>query len=105
MTRYTFICTLVLSILAVRSHAVVPLSFPTTVQLIKTTGVEEGNAAYTRGTAIVISKVELSKTQSELEKIICHELFHILSRHNPKLRERLYAIIGFIPCDDVEFPR
>jgi len=82
-----------------------PLSFPTTVQLIKTTGAEEGNTAYTRGTAIVIPKVELSKTQSELEKIICHELFHILSRHNPKLRERLYAMIGFIPCDEVEFPR
>jgi hypothetical protein len=81
------------------------LSFPSTVQLIKTTGAEEGNAAYTRGTAIVIPKVELSKTQAELEKIICHELFHILSRHNPELRERLYAIIGFIPCDEIEFPR
>jgi len=81
------------------------LSFPSTVQLIKTTGTEEGNAAYTRGTAIVIPKVELSKTQPELEKIICHELFHILSRHNPELRDRLYAIIGFIPCDEIEFPR
>src|SRR5215831_18033750 len=47
------------------------LSFPATIQLIKTTGAEEGNAAYTRATAIVIPNAELSKSQSELEKLIC----------------------------------
>jgi hypothetical protein len=82
-----------------------PLSLPSTIQMIKTTGAEEGNAAYTRGTAIVLPTGELAKSQEELNKLICHELFHILSRHNPELRERLYEAIGFTRCDEIEFPR
>ena len=81
------------------------LMLPPTIQLIKTTGSEEGNAAYTRGTAIVLPKSELGKNQSQLTKLVCHELFHILSRHNPALREELYGILGFVRCDDLEFPR
>lgn len=81
-----------------------PLSLPPTVQLIKTTGAEEGNAAYTRSTAIVLPKSEFSKSQKDLQKLICHELFHILSRQNPELREKLYAIIGFTTCNEIKLP-
>jgi hypothetical protein len=81
------------------------LAFPATIQLIKTTGAEEGHAAYTRGTAIMIPKAEFAKAQNDLTKLICHELFHVLSRQNPELREELYGIIGFVRCDDLEFPR
>jgi hypothetical protein len=81
-----------------------PLSLPPTIQLVKTTGAEEGNAAYTRGTAIILPSVELAKSQEELNKLICHELFHILSRHDPVLRERLYEAIGFTRCEEIEFP-
>jgi len=77
---------------------------PPTVQMIKTTGAEEGNAAYTRGTAIIIPQAALAKGQKEMEKLICHELFHILSRQNPSLRERLYEAIGFALCDEIELP-
>lgn len=80
------------------------LAFPATIQMIKTTGAEEGNAAYTRGTAIILPKGELGKNQNELVRLICHELFHVLSRHDPELREELYRMIGFIWCDDLEFP-
>jgi len=80
------------------------LSLPPTVQLIKTTGAEEGNAAYTRAIAIVLPKSELSKNQKDLQKLICHELFHILSRQNPELREKLYGIIGFAKCHEIELP-
>jgi hypothetical protein len=79
-----------------------PLSLPRPIQFIKTTGAEEGNAAYTRGTAIVLPKSELSKSKEDLKKLICHELFHILSRQNPELREKLYAIIGFAKCNEIE---
>jgi hypothetical protein len=79
-------------------------AFPPTIQMIKTTGAEEGNAAYTRGTAIILPKNELGKKPNELGKLICHELFHVLSRHDPKLREELYSMIGFVRCDDLEFP-
>ena len=81
-----------------------PLPWPATIQMIQTTGLEEGNAAYTRGTAIVIPKGELAKDQQHLEQLICHELFHILSRQNPELREKLYTVIGFVKCNDIELP-
>lgn len=81
-----------------------PLSLPPTVQLIKTTGTEEGNAAYTRATAIVLPKSALGKRQEDLQKLICHELFHIVSRQNPELREKLYQIIGFTKCNEIELP-
>ena len=80
------------------------LPFPPTIQLIKTTGAEEGNAAYTRGTAIFLPVSDLSKSPEELKKLLCHELFHILSRGNPELREKLYGVIGFTQCDEVELP-
>jgi hypothetical protein len=79
-------------------------AFPATIQMIKTTGAEEGNAAYTRGTAIILPKGELGKSQDELVKLICHELFHVLSRHDSELRAALYGMIGFERCDDLEFP-
>ncbi|MFL6589136.1 MAG: hypothetical protein ACJ8M4_03095 [Chthoniobacterales bacterium] len=80
------------------------LPFPATIQLIKTSGAEEGNAAYTRGTAIMIPTAELSKTAPELKKLLCHEMFHILSRANPVLREKLYSIIGFYECEEIQLP-
>ena len=81
-----------------------PLSLPRTIQMVKTSGAEEGGAAYTRGTAIVLPKGGLAKSQKEFEKLICHELFHILSRQNPRLREQLYEAIGFTHCNEIEFP-
>lgn len=80
------------------------LSFPSAIQMIKTTGAEEGNAAYTRGAAIVLPATYLTKGREELKRLVCHELFHVLSRQNPELRERLYGIIGFKPCDEVKLP-
>lgn len=80
------------------------LPWPATIQLIKTTGAEEGNAAYTRGTAIFLPVSDLAKSPPELKRLLCHELFHILSRGNPELREKLYTLIGFTACDEVELP-
>ena len=81
-----------------------PLSLPPAVQLIKTTGAEEGNAAYTRAAAIVLPKAVLGKSKQELQQLICHELFHILSRQNAVLREELYGIIGFTKCNEIKLP-
>ncbi len=80
------------------------LPLPKKVLLIKTTGDEEGKAAYTRANAIIIPAKDLKVPNANMQKIICHELFHIISRANPKLREELYAAIGFVKCNDVEFP-
>jgi hypothetical protein len=52
----------------------------------------------------VLPQSELNKSQKDLQKLICHELFHILSRQNPELRERLYGIIGFTKCNEIALP-
>lgn len=80
------------------------LRFPRTIYMIKTTGNEEGGAAYTRGNAIVLPKDQLTSMKDGMQKLITHELFHILSRENPKLRDSLYAIIGFEACNEIELP-
>jgi hypothetical protein len=80
------------------------LSFPKTVYMVKTTGNEEGHAAYTRSNAIVFPQNQLKMSKEAVEKLICHELFHILTRANPQLREQLYEIIGFTKCNEIEFP-
>ena len=78
--------------------------FPDVVPLIRTTGKEEGGAAYCRGGAIVLPDAVLGRSQRGLERLLEHELFHILSRHNPELRAKLYAIVGFRPCGEIELP-
>jgi len=82
-----------------------PLAFPKKVTLIKTTGAEEGGAFYTRDTAIMMPAKQIAAADGELlKKTIAHELFHILSRNNPELREKLYALIGFTKCGEIDFP-
>src|SRR5262245_19818355 len=82
-----------------------PLSLPKNVIFVKTTGAEEGRAFYTRDTAIVMPEKEIDEADAgTVKKTIAHELFHILTRGNPALREKLYQSIGFTKCDDVEFP-
>jgi hypothetical protein len=80
------------------------LNVPPVVLLVKTTGQEEGRAAYCRGPAIVLPQNMVDGPTSRLTKILAHELFHVTSTHNPQLREKLYASIGFHPCNVVELP-
>ena len=81
------------------------LPFPKTILFIKTTGDEEGHAEYTRANAIILPQNALAANRrSALRGTIAHELFHVLSRNAPDLRERAYAAIGFQPCGEVPFP-
>lgn len=80
------------------------LPLPRVVLLVKTTGREEGRAAYCRGAAIVLPQNMVDGPARKLQSILPHELFHVLSSHNPKLRDALYAVIGFQPCDEVPLP-
>ena len=80
------------------------LPFPKKIWLIKTTGKEEGNAAYTRANAIVFPERFLKGGAPWVQRVLCHELFHVLSRANRELREKCYAAIGFEKCDELEFP-
>ncbi|MCO6454858.1 MAG: hypothetical protein J5I93_06125 [Pirellulaceae bacterium] len=80
------------------------LPLPRQILLLKTTGREEGNAAYCRGNAIVLPQRLVDQPQPALERLLVHELFHILSRQKPDLRDQLYAIVGFHPCQPVQLP-
>jgi hypothetical protein len=81
-----------------------PLTLPKEVLLIKTTGAEEGDAAYTRTHAIMLPASDVKKGAAGLRKILAHELFHVLSRANPALRGKLYGVIGYVPCEELPFP-
>jgi len=81
-----------------------PLSFPKQVILVKTTGHEEGQAAYTRQNAIILPEEKLGDRPAALEDLLLHELFHVLSRHDPRLRAALYRTIGFSRIHDVVYP-
>lgn len=80
------------------------LPLPKEILLVHTTGAEEGNAAYTRGTAIVLPDKVLKYSPTQLDRLLAHELFHVLSRNDGALRQRLYRIIGFEVCDPIELP-
>lgn len=80
------------------------LSLPSTVLLIRTSGNEESHAAYTRENAIILPDSMLSMSTDDMEQLFLHELFHVMSRHEPAIREPLYRIIGYSPCFEVPFP-
>ena len=78
--------------------------FPKRIVLVHTTGQEESGAAYCRGNAIILPVQRLQAPARRTERLVIHELFHVLSNQNPKLRKELYAVIGFRPCNDVPLP-
>ncbi len=68
---------------------------PADVLIIKTTGDEEYGMPYTRQNAIVMPAEALGRINDDvLPVVIAHELWHVLSRHAPALREAAYAVIG-----------
>ncbi len=78
--------------------------FPTNIWFIKTSGEEEFDNAYTRQNAIVFPAIVLNGRPSALRHLVLHELFHIMSRHDPEFRRAIYAIIGFRKVNEVELP-
>lgn len=77
------------------------LPLPETVFLVQTTGKVEANAAYCRGNAIMLPG-KVVDSPRPLVPLLAHELFHVLSSHNPKVRYQLYEIIGFKACPPIE---
>jgi hypothetical protein len=80
------------------------LRLPETISIVKTTGMEEMDAPYCRGAAIVLPRRLLAREAWQLEQTIAHELFHIISTANPDLRREMYDIVGFQTCPDVPLP-
>jgi len=74
------------------------------VKIIKTTGQEECDAAYTRNKCIYVPISMVQWPYNELKELIAHELFHVVSTHNPKFRNDLYIKLGFNPCPELDVP-
>ena len=90
---------------ALRKHlAGLRLPLPKTVMLVRTTGQEEGGAAYCRGNGIILPQGKPGASEEAAQRLLLHELFHILSSHQRELRHRLYALIGFRPCQEIQLP-
>jgi hypothetical protein len=90
------------SIRAELKDLAVPL--PREVLLIKTSGAEEWDAAYTRGPAIILPVADLSGNEQGLRRLVAHELFHVLARAFPQMTNRIYPAIGFNPCGELRLP-
>lgn len=73
------------------------------ITFIRTDGKEEPGSAYTRATSIIFHPGSVS-AGAGLDGLLAHELFHVISRSDRKLRDQLYAIIGFTFCGEVELP-
>ena len=74
------------------------------VKLIKTTGREECDAAYTRNKCIYVPISMVKWPYDELKELIAHELFHVISTTNPKFRNNLYLKLGFTACPELNVP-
>ena len=81
------------------------INLPETIYFVKTTGLDEGNSAYCRNqNVIVTSKNMITDDLNSLLTLYVHELFHIYSKNNLKIREKLYNQIGFFKTADLALP-
>lgn len=76
------------------------------MSMVKTSGLEQFNAAYTRNRAIVLPerRVALAGDTRRDFFLLAHELFHVLSGENPAQRRALYALLGFQAVANFEYP-
>lgn len=74
-----------------------PRIFPQGLRFIKIkTGHYGGDVFYTRGRNICIPEnIFPLKDSSRYLPVMIHEVFHVISRYNPALRDDLYSMIGF----------
>lgn len=69
------------------------LPLPEIINFVKTNGLDECGAPYTRGTSIILPIDTIERMS--LRNLLVHELFHIFSRYRPDLSFKMYAALGF----------
>ena len=74
------------------------LRLPEEIVFISTTGKGEDDAAYCRGSNVIVLPPDFGRNT------VCHELFHIYSRNNPKVRDALYRMLSFEKCKPLRLP-
>lgn len=71
-----------------------------TINLVKTTMREVGGVGpYTRGNCICVDAKTLALDDGMVERVMCHELFHILTRTCNEFKKEAYNLIGFTVLD------
>jgi hypothetical protein len=76
-------------------------SLPERIVLIRASSRLEDNLPHTRVNAIVLPDAVFQNFPIPLQHLLTHELFHVLTRAHPVLRDKAYAMFGFEPCTKV----
>ncbi len=93
-----------IAVVARGAHGIGKL-LPREVLVVKTTGREERDHAYTRANAIVLPAARVRSLRGERAlRLLAHELFHVVSRASPALRDAAYALLGFAPIEPITPP-
>ncbi len=79
------------------------LPLPPEVLLVRTDGSESAQQPHTRANAVVLPARFQQQGYSDVE-VLAHELFHVVSRHQPELANRLYDLIGYDRVGELEWP-
>jgi hypothetical protein len=78
--------------------------FPPQIHVGLTTGEEEGaegrDLTYTRAGTIFVNGVAVAR--EDLTHALAHELLHVLTFEDHRLRDRLYGLLGFAPAGPIE---
>jgi hypothetical protein len=77
---------------------------PERMLLVQTKPDLEDDLPHTRANAIVFPASYYQRGPVTAAFVLTHEAFHVMTRHNPELKERLYAAIGFKRCETVSIP-
>ena len=78
------------------------ITMPDELWFINETGKIEGGAAYTRGNGIILPRSYIGSLDDRgLERLVLHELFHVISRYNKELRPEIYGVIHYEGCEQL----
>lgn len=81
------------------------LNMPAEIQIIKSTMKNEGGSeGYTRGNYIVLKDSRVGDSNDRMENLFMHELFHVVSRHDRTMSEKVYNTMGFKKTNEVKYP-
>jgi len=86
-----------------------PKLMPEDIRLVKIRTTHYGpDVYYTRGHNIMIPENALTRqgAREMLEPVMIHEVFHLISRYDKPLREKIYGLIGFFPHNvELDIPK
>lgn len=77
---------------------------PDRILLVQANPLLENGLPHTRANAVVFPQGFLTRSKRSAVYYMAHETFHVLTRTDETLREKLYGAIGFRRCDQVDIP-